>query len=314
MSVDAQLELRKAFGTFMTGVTVVTTYTPEGLPVGFTANSFTSVSLEPPLVLVCPSNALTSLDAFLQCDHFAVNILAENQEDVSNVFARPIEDRFGQVAWHHDAYGSPLFAGVSASFSCSVHERMPAGDHQLLLGRVRAFEVHDRPGLGYANGGYFSLGLERLAAEMPRASRAWHVGAIIEHDGKVLLMRTESGLQPPSLEVQHRAGSLVLLRDHLRAAEIDVKFGPVYSVFENRTGEYFTFYRGMAQSSTSGAGEYIAIDNLDDVTFSTPAIGDMMKRWRLERQHGVFRLYVGDEIEGDVHAVNVGNANGGEGL
>ena len=302
MTAESQLELRRAFGSFMTGVTVVTTHTDAGIPVGFTANSFTSVSLDPPLVLVCPSNKLTSFEAFNRCEAFTINVLAEDQQDVSNVFARPVDDRFAQVEWHKDSLGCPLFVGVTASFSCSVFQRVPAGDHQLLIGRVETFNVHDKPGLGYANGGYFSLGLERYAAELPRAAKASHVGAIIEYGDQVLLTRTAAGWRPPEVQVKHRAGSLLVLHDHMMQSGIDVQFGPVYSVFENQLGEYSTYYRGHTNNSVSNdVGEYVAIDELSTLTFATPAIADMMRRWVLERQHGVFRLYVGDEIEGDVH-------------
>ncbi len=309
MTAHSQLELRKAFGTFMTGVTVVTTYTGDGVPVGFTANSFTSVSLDPPLVLVCPSKALTSLPAFDACSHFAINILSEDQQDVANVFARPVEDRFSHVKWRDDSLGSPVFEGVTASFSCSVHNRVSAGDHQVLIGRVDAFDTYERPGLGYANGGYFSLGLERFAAELPRASRASHVGAIIEYKDQVLLARTSEGWRPPEVEIQRRAGSRLILRDRLQQSGIDLQFGPVYSVFENKRGEYSTYYRCYAHDNTTNdIGEYVPIAELDQLDFATHAIADMMKRWVLERQHGVFRLFVGDELDSDIHPFTDNNS------
>jgi len=90
--------LRNAFGSFMTGVTVITSRDASGAPVGFTANSFTSVSLDPPLLLVCPGKFLSSYDAFTNCSHFAVNVLAEGQEEVSNTFAGYKGDRFAKAA------------------------------------------------------------------------------------------------------------------------------------------------------------------------------------------------------------------------
>ncbi|MFK8029693.1 MAG: flavin reductase family protein [Gammaproteobacteria bacterium] len=300
MTVISQRELRKAFGTFMTGVTVVTAFSQEGSAVGFTANSFTTVSLEPPLVLVCPSKSLSSFDAFNQCKTFTVNILAEDQKDIANVFARPVEDRFSQVEWHTDSVGCPLFTGVTASFSCSVHDRVEAGDHLLLIGQVEAFETHDKPGLGYSNGGYFSLGLERYAAESPRGGKPTYVGAIIEHRNHVLLTSTPDGWRPPEVQVNYRAGSLLKLREHLLKANIDVRFGPVYSVFESKQGEYSAYYRGFCHDDVSqDIGEYVPIDKLDSLQFTTPVIADMMRRWVLERQHGVFQLYVGDEPQSD---------------
>ncbi|MCB1639495.1 MAG: flavin reductase family protein, partial [Thiothrix sp.] len=105
---DPNSNLRQAFGAFMTGVTVVTTRTEEGSPVGFTANSFTSVSLEPPLLLVCLSLNMHSLPAFRTCGHFAVSILSEQQQDVSNLFASYMGDRFASTRWHADSFGMPL--------------------------------------------------------------------------------------------------------------------------------------------------------------------------------------------------------------
>ena len=86
--------LRDAFGSFMTGVTVVTALGPDGNPVGFTANSFSSVSLDPPLLLVCPGKFLSSFEVFANCTHFAVNILAEGQEAGANTCASVKCDRF----------------------------------------------------------------------------------------------------------------------------------------------------------------------------------------------------------------------------
>lgn len=104
----------------MTGVTVVTTHDPDGNPIGFTANSFTSVSLDPPLVLVCIANSSSNYAAFEQAEGFAVNVLAEDQKGVSNTFARPVEDRFAAVSWQQGPQGSPVFEGVSAWFDCSM--------------------------------------------------------------------------------------------------------------------------------------------------------------------------------------------------
>ena len=137
--------LRNAFGTFMTGVTVVTSHDADGNPLGFTANSFTSVSLDPPLVLVCLANSSQNYDALTQAKGFAVNVLSEGQKDVSNTFARPVEDRFSAVNWQNGPHGSPVFNDVSAWFDCSMHQTVPAGDHVILIGKVEAFETSTAP-------------------------------------------------------------------------------------------------------------------------------------------------------------------------
>lgn len=150
-------ELRAAFGSFITGVTVVTTRDAMGVPLGFTANSFTSVSLDPPLLLVCPAKGLSSFRGFAGCSHFAVNVLAEEQESVSNIFARGPDDRFAQVAHSVDAQGVPLIDGALAQFSCRTHHVVDAGDHCILIGHVEAMTHTHGRGLGFACGRYVRL-------------------------------------------------------------------------------------------------------------------------------------------------------------
>ncbi len=158
-------DLRRAFGSFLTGVTVVTARAPDGSPVGFTANSFSSVSLEPPLLLVCPGKALSSFETFRTADHFGVSILAAGQEDVSDIFASSAADRFAKVAHDDDLHGVPLIRGAAARFSCATHQVIPAGDHIILLGEVRHVDHANTAGLGYAGGRYFSLGPDSRTRE-----------------------------------------------------------------------------------------------------------------------------------------------------
>ena len=136
---------------------VVTTVDGEGQAVGFTANSFTSVSLDPPLLLVCIANRSSSLDAFLAADGFSVNILSAAQEDLSRRFAAPGEDRFAGVAWRPGPAGNPVLSGCCGWFDCRSHKRVVAGDHTILIGKVVGFNHHPERALGYARGGYFSL-------------------------------------------------------------------------------------------------------------------------------------------------------------
>lgn len=296
-------ELRTAFGAFMSGVTVVTAVSERDVPVGFTANSFTSVSLDPPLLLVCPARSLTSFSVFETCSHFAVNILSENQQDVSNTFATSKGDRFAQVGWRADAWGCPIFDGVAASFSCATHERMEAGDHLVLVGRISAFRNSGAAGLGYCNSGYFSLGMERRAQQVTEAGRSVMVGAIIEHDGRVLLEETPKGVRPPQVAAGSLTGTLAAISGHLSHSGLRVEFGPVYSIFENeKTGASFTYYRAVAaDADPRGLGRYIPIDDIGSCGFASGAVSDMLDRYLLERRNGVFGVYVGGDVEGDVH-------------
>lgn len=149
--------LREAFSAFMTGVTIVATRDADGAPLGFTANSFTSVSLEPPLLLVCISNSSQSLPTFLAADGFSVNILSANQEDLSRRFAQQEADRFDGVDWREGPAGHPVLHGCCGWFDCTAHQRVEAGDHMILIGEVVGFDHHPERPLGYSRGGYFSL-------------------------------------------------------------------------------------------------------------------------------------------------------------
>lgn len=295
-------ELRNAFGSFMTGVTVVTAVSESGEKVGFTANSFTSVSVEPPLLLVCPANNLSSFDIFNNCKHFAVNILAEDQQDISNTFASAKGDRFEGINWHSDENGCPVIDGTVAHFSCSTYSNIPAGDHILLVGQVSSFDANEKLGLGYAKGGYFSLGMEHRAEELTHTLEGI-VGGIIEFDNKVLLTKTEQGYSLPHVATSSNQGSQKTVRQYLESQGMDCEVGSVYSVYENLDAQKFTtYYRVNANDdAANGLGEYIDIDQIAELDFVSTDIQSMLQRFVLEKQNGVFRLYVGDNKIGDIH-------------
>ena len=128
--------LRDALGCFATGVTVVTCTDSNGNPVGLTANSFTSVSLDPPLLLVCIAKSAASAEALIGAGHFAVNVLQTEQQPASIRFATRHEDRFGPNDWSPGEYGAPVLECSLGVFECAAHAVHDGGDHHLLLGRV----------------------------------------------------------------------------------------------------------------------------------------------------------------------------------
>lgn len=129
---------RQLLGCFPTGVAVITTRDAEGRPAGLTCNSFSSVSLEPPLVLFSLRNASRLLGTFAAADGFAINILSERQDALSGRFASSkVEDKFDGVAWSAGAMGLPVIDDCLASFECSVHACHRAGDHTVFIGEVR---------------------------------------------------------------------------------------------------------------------------------------------------------------------------------
>jgi len=295
--------LRNAFGSYMTGVTVITAMTDDGKPVGFTANSFTSVSLDPPLLLVCPAKSLSSFDVFANCKHFAVNILSEDQQNISNIFAGSKDDRFSQIDWHKDEQGNPIIDGALTHFSCKTERNLEAGDHHLLVGQVLDFSAHEGRGLGYASGGYFSLGLEREAAEISTQKKHVSVGVIIEHNGKVLLSQSEGKANLPNTITDDNTNAVSTIKQFLAENGIEAQLGAVFSIYENtKNNNNYIFYRAFAESSdTKGLGEYVAIDSLAEQNFATPAMATMMNRYATESENGFYGVYVGKEEFGKVH-------------
>lgn len=150
--------LRDAMGCFATGVTIVTTIDAEGTPAGLTANSFTSVSLDPPLLLVCIANTSGTAPMLRDAVHFGVNVLQIGQQPASNRFAARGEDRFANLPWAPGQTGVPLLESSLVSFECQTESLHEAGDHFILVGRVvRAqFEPHRDP-LLYFRGKYRRL-------------------------------------------------------------------------------------------------------------------------------------------------------------
>jgi flavin reductase (DIM6/NTAB) family NADH-FMN oxidoreductase RutF len=149
--------LRDAFGCFATGITIVTSFDEERRPVGFTANSFTSVSLDPPLLLVCPGKHASSLPAIRQTGLFGVSVLASGQRAIAERFAMRGVDRFAEGEWVESESGILLLEGACANFACTLHQDIDAGDHQLLLGRIDSFRsAFDRQPLMYLKGAYWA--------------------------------------------------------------------------------------------------------------------------------------------------------------
>jgi flavin reductase (DIM6/NTAB) family NADH-FMN oxidoreductase RutF len=129
-------DFRQAVGSFTTGVTVVTTCDDVGTRYGLTANSFASVSLEPPLVLFCVDQRAPSLEGFHRSQHFAINVLASDQEEIARRFAQPAEDKFAGLAWRVGIFGAPLLDRCLAHIECSFEHLHPSGDHEIIIGRV----------------------------------------------------------------------------------------------------------------------------------------------------------------------------------
>lgn len=149
-------QLRNVLGTFTTGVTIVTTRTADGKAHGVTANSFSSVSLEPPLVLWCQALTSSSHASFMESGHFVVNILADDQIAVSNHFAKSQPDKFAGIAHEDGLGGAPVISGAAAHLECVKVAAYPAGDHVVFMGQVERVGHSGRRPLAFGGGRYMS--------------------------------------------------------------------------------------------------------------------------------------------------------------
>lgn len=147
-------QFRKALGNFATGVTVITASTADGRRTGVTANSFNSVSLDPPLVLWSIDKRSGSVGIFEEATHFTVNILAADQMHISNQFARSADDKFAGIPVQPGVGGSFVIEGCAASFQCEKFQTIEGGDHWILLGKVVAFNDAGSVPLLYHQGSY----------------------------------------------------------------------------------------------------------------------------------------------------------------
>ncbi len=293
--------LRNAFGIFMTGVTVVTTHDEEGNPLGFTANSFSSVSLDPALVSVCLSNTSKNYDAFVNAKGFAINILSESQKDVSNTFARPVDDRFATVEWRRGPFGAPLFEGVSAWFDCSTFKTVEAGDHLILIGKVEAFDTSTAPGLGYARGAYVTPSAE---AEALSQNTNLVVSALIEREGKVLLIGNKQGQLTLPETKTGKEGVTAVLNRLIEQSGLQADPGFIYSVYEDvaREQQHISFLCQAAEGEPRcGVFTELTESTLSDI--ADPAMSTMLERFAQESRMGNFGVYVGNQISGKVRSI-----------
>ena len=150
-------EFFRVCGRFATGVTIATVLDPEGGPHGITVNSFTSVSYVPPLILICIGHKASVLAHFRTASHFGINVLRREQQALSELFARKTHDRFLGVPWYAGTTGAPLLYHVLATFECAVHKNIPAGDHDIVIGRVLHTRAHGGDPLVYFASAYRQL-------------------------------------------------------------------------------------------------------------------------------------------------------------
>ena len=150
--LDSERDLRDALACFATGVTVITADTADG-PMGITANSFTAVSLDPPLVLWCPAKSSSRFRHFVRPPHFAVHVLDASQQETCSLFAKG-DQGFAGAPPARNPENVPVIDGILARFDCTLWDSIDAGDHAVVIGRVLRAYRHDGAPLVFAQGGY----------------------------------------------------------------------------------------------------------------------------------------------------------------
>jgi flavin reductase (DIM6/NTAB) family NADH-FMN oxidoreductase RutF len=156
MDDETETDLRRSLGRFATGVTVITCCAPDGSPRGITANSFSSVSLDPPLVLWNIAKVSNSLDVYLGAERFAIHVLRAGQRDHAEHFARTDHSLYDGIEYEISTDGVPILADVLARFDCATRDIHDAGDHHIIIGEVLTHACARGPALIFHNGKYLT--------------------------------------------------------------------------------------------------------------------------------------------------------------
>ena len=299
-------DLRRAFGAFATGVTIVTTTDDKGGVYGFTANSFTSVSIDPPMLLVNIAKSAYGFPVFTGAAGFAVNILAEKQRELSNRFASRGIDKFAGTIWHTAVTGSPIFDNVVAWFDCKSFQQVDAGDHVILIGRVLDYSYNYDAPLGFCRGAYVSYGLTPQMLQLVSSTGQLRVGAIIENDGK-LLLTTDPDSGEVGIPVADSVGdaddpdSLIGM---LASAGIEAQLPFLFSAY-HVSNTRFIYYRGELQSikdvDETPALRFFESDAIPWSSIRDYAVKRILRRFESERLIGNYSIYIGGQDMGEVY-------------
>lgn len=309
-------ELRNTLGTFLTGVNIITTKNNDGISSGITANAFTTVSYDPPLILVCVAKTSRSYSEFRACNSFAVNVLADSQKDLSMSFASSKSDKFKGINTVSKKTGSPIFPESLAWIDCSVDDCIEAGDHIILIGKVQDFGLNSEQPLGYYQGDYVSFSLDQKIVKQ-NDNREVLAGFIIEDEDKVVLSKTKDTEGKEEWSIPFEELSNVSRGDFEKVASrglgTRVEMSFLYSVFDSpEKGVLYLIYHGKLKGSLSNVSTNRPKNgSLKSFNFSEipwESIGDrsvrnMLRRYIKERVDGSFGIYTGSDISGEVATI-----------
>ena len=298
MSIENQVDtraFRRALGNFATGVTVVTAADASGRKVGVTANSFNSVSLDPPLILWSIDKRSTSHAVFEAATHFAVNVLAADQIDLSNNFARPREDRFAEIEYQAGAGGAPVLADCSARFEWEKYQQVDGGDHWIMIGKVVAFDDCGRSPLLYHQGAYsMVLPHTRMTRREEGQPASSHFQGRLSHNLYYLMTQAlrayQASYQPRQLSTGLRTSEARMLM-----------------VLENDAGlslaelqrEVAMPVREIEEAVNNLKRKALVRDDQDRVKLTTKGIDETESLWTIarEQQDTVFSQFSEEQLE-----------------
>ncbi len=238
-------QLRTVLGSFTTGVTIVTTRDADGIDYGVTANSFSSVSLDPPLVLWSQVLTSKSFPAFRDSDHFAVNVLSDDQIATSNHFAKSKEDKFAELEFSRGLGGVPVLQGTAAHFECVKVAAYEAGDHMIFLGRVERVGHSGRRPLAFAHGRYmvpYAHDLGPVSLREVRAPQAGPQAIARVSDTLPMISEAAAGFTVGLAVWGNHGPTMIRWHQGVKAVQEHLRTGVVMSLTRTATGMAFAAF------------------------------------------------------------------------
>ena len=304
-SIDPS-ELRRCLGSFVTGVTVITALNEDGTPLGMTANSFNSVSLDPPLIVWSLRTNASSFSEYSKARRFVVNILSEQQVEVSNRFARSGPDRFSGIAITPGIEGVPLIDGCSAHLECRTEAIHPGGDHVLFLGRVERIVGSARKPLAFGAGKYMVVhpydnsALGELGSGNVASLNAVHLARPVLEDLNRETDRTVG------LGVWGNLGpTLIWWIEASKPLENRVRCGMVLPLLGSSTGKVFAAFSSPQLTARYLDAEIAAQQHIADAPFKTREMVDQhLAQVRERRLASITNAFIADVNERGVSGVS----------
>lgn len=300
-------ELRRCLGAFVTGVTVITALDEDGQPIGMTANSFNSVSLDPPLIVWSLRTSAKIFPQYRRAPRFVVNILSEDQVAISNQFARPVNDRFEGVSTTAGIDGVPLIDGCAAYLECRTEATHPGGDHVIFLGRVERIVATSRKPLAFGAGRYMVVHPYHHSNE--RSLGAGNMAAL----NAVHLARP--CLEDLSRETDRTVGlgvwgnfgpTLIWWIEGSRPLEVDLRCGMVLPLLGSATGKVFAAFSAPERTRSYLEAEIAEARQRTDAPFANrEAVDAHLARVRERRMGTIHDAIIPDVNRQGVNGVSV---------